>query len=335
MRSEEARAPVSGEKHAVRSPAREHGGEADERADEQAREHEADRGGRRGKATGARRAGQGHAHGGAHGGGGGGIGRKGGGEHHRAGDPAEQEVFRAGEARDRDAPGEPECGDHKQRQGAIHVDGQVEPERKRRQRDRQGEGGERDRPGRIGGGGVGWRCHGRAQESGPERRWIGERWIKACGIRLSRIALAAFARGVEVGAIMDVRWITFTSPPERRGVLIPIEASRDVPFEIKRVYAVVRPDPGLARGAHAHRALTQVMVALAGRCDVRLDDGETQVVVALDDPARGLLLEPMVWHEMTGFSTDCVLLVLAADHYDEADYIRDRQEFLKAARSSK
>jgi hypothetical protein len=106
-----------------------------------------------------------------------------------------------------------------------------------------------------------------------------------------------------------------------------MEAERQVPFPVRRVYALVDLLVGGARGGHAHRSLRQVIVALAGSCRVLLDDGRTGLTVRLDEPGRGLLLEPMVWHEMADFSPGCVLLVLAAEHYDEGDYIRQRGEF--------
>ncbi len=133
---------------------------------------------------------------------------------------------------------------------------------------------------------------------------------------------------------MKAQWITFPSRGDARGLLVPMEACKVVPFAIQRVYALVRLQAGLTRGAHAHHRLRQVIVALAGSCRVRLDDGRAETSVALDDPARGLVLEPMVWHEMADFSPDCVLLVLADAHYDEADYIRDRGEFLRLVQTA-
>lgn len=133
---------------------------------------------------------------------------------------------------------------------------------------------------------------------------------------------------------MNATWINFSVRGDDRGLLVPMEAVKDVPFAIRRVYAVLKMQGGVLRGAHAHRTLRQVIVALAGSCCVTLSDEREQIVVDLDDPARGLLLEPMVWHEMSNFSSDCVLLVLAAEHYDERDYIRNRQEFVKLATES-
>lgn len=128
--------------------------------------------------------------------------------------------------------------------------------------------------------------------------------------------------------------ISFSSRGDACGLLIPVELDKHVPFAIKRIYTLLRMQPGAVRGAHAHRTLRQVVVALAGSCRVRLDDGKSVVNATLDDPAEGLLLEPTVWHEMSDFSPDCVLLVLVAEHYDESDYIRSHAEFLRLAAGS-
>ena len=116
-----------------------------------------------------------------------------------------------------------------------------------------------------------------------------------------------------------------------RGSLVAIEGGRDVPFAIARVYYVYATTPGVTRGLHAHRALNQLAVAVAGSCTMLLDDGTQRVTVRLDDPAVGLTMGPMIWHEMSDFSPDCVLMVLADAAYDEADYIRDYDAFLAYA----
>jgi dTDP-4-dehydrorhamnose 3,5-epimerase-like enzyme len=132
---------------------------------------------------------------------------------------------------------------------------------------------------------------------------------------------------------MSPQWIKFTPRGDERGVLIAIEGGRDTPFPIRRVYTLSGLQPGGVRGGHAHKKLRQVIVCLTGSCIIDLDDGERTLSVPLDDPASGLMLEPMVWHEMREFSPDCVLMVLAAEHYDEADYIRDWADFLKRAKT--
>lgn len=125
------------------------------------------------------------------------------------------------------------------------------------------------------------------------------------------------------------KWITLRQRSDARGALVVIEGARDVPFEIKRVYTLHSLEPGSVRGGHAHKTLVQVIVCLSGSCLVDLDDGKAALTVVLDNPSQGLVLEPMAWHEMRSFSAGCVLMVLAADHYDETDYIRNRAEFLK------
>lgn len=129
------------------------------------------------------------------------------------------------------------------------------------------------------------------------------------------------------------RLIPLTVRGDERGRLIAIEEMSDVPFAIARVYYVYGTTPGTTRGLHAHRALNQLAVAVAGSCAMLLDDGASRVEVRLDDPATGLTLPPMVWHEMKDFSPDCVLMVLADAAYDEGDYIRDYNQFLAIARA--
>ena len=88
---------------------------------------------------------------------------------------------------------------------------------------------------------------------------------------------------------------------------------------------------GRPRGFHAHKKLHQVAVCLAGSCRMTLDDGHEKAAVTLDDPARGILIRQMVWREMHDFSPDCILMVLASHVYDEDDYIRDYDAFLRSS----
>lgn len=119
-----------------------------------------------------------------------------------------------------------------------------------------------------------------------------------------------------------VQWINFPSLGDKRGALVALEGAKTVPFEIKRVYYIFGTQPGVARGFHAHRNLRQVAVCVTGKCRIVLDDGEKREEAWLDSPNKGLVVGEMVWHEMHDFSSDCVLLVLASEHYDESDYIR-------------
>lgn len=126
-----------------------------------------------------------------------------------------------------------------------------------------------------------------------------------------------------------IQWIKFPVLSDERGSLIALEAEKHIPFAIKRVYYIFGTKAGVARGFHAHKALKQVMVCVSGKCKMTLDNGQEKIEVWLDSPEKGLLIEGLIWREMHDFSTDCVLLVLASEHYDEADYIRDYDGFLK------
>jgi len=127
-----------------------------------------------------------------------------------------------------------------------------------------------------------------------------------------------------------VNWIEFQSLGDERGSLVAVEIGQEkaVPFEIKRVYYIYRTEQGVSRGFHAHKDLRQVAIPAAGSCRMVLDDGHERQSVLLDNPTRGLLIESMMWREMHDFSDDCVLLVLASEHYNEDDYIRDYGSFM-------
>ena len=114
---------------------------------------------------------------------------------------------------------------------------------------------------------------------------------------------------------------------DERGSLIAIDKLSGVPFEIKRVYCIFGTNEGVARGFHAHKKLHQIAICVSGSCRMILDDGEIREDVAMKSPSLGVDIPPMLWHEMHDFSSDCVLVVLASDHYHESDYIRDYQEF--------
>jgi acetyltransferase-like isoleucine patch superfamily enzyme/dTDP-4-dehydrorhamnose 3,5-epimerase-like enzyme len=113
-----------------------------------------------------------------------------------------------------------------------------------------------------------------------------------------------------------------------RGSLIFGEASRHVPFEVKRYFLVYDVQSEQIRGEHAHRRLHQFLVCVAGRCNVVTDDGTTRHEVVLDSPSKGVHIPPMVWATQYKFSRDAVLMVLASEYYDAGEYIRDYDEYL-------
>ena len=126
------------------------------------------------------------------------------------------------------------------------------------------------------------------------------------------------------------RVISFEERGDDRGTLVALEGNVDVPFDIRRVYYIYGTKAGVVRGKHAHRNLQQVVIAVSGSCRLLLDNGRERTEVVLDRPNQGLLLRSMTWREISDFSEDCVLVVLADRLYDPADYIRDYDEFQKA-----
>ena len=128
-----------------------------------------------------------------------------------------------------------------------------------------------------------------------------------------------------------VKWIEFQNHGDDRGQLVALEIGKEhnVPFDIKRIYYIYRTEIGVSRGFHAHKQLKQVAICVSGRCRMVLDDGHDRESVIMQCPTKGLLIRDMIWREMHDFSDDCVLLVLASEHYDESDYIRDYDNFKK------
>ena len=123
--------------------------------------------------------------------------------------------------------------------------------------------------------------------------------------------------------------IKFESLGDERGSLVALECNKNVPFDIKRVYYISVTEEGVSRGFHAHRNLKQIAVCVTGSCRFVLDNGKEKEEIILEGATNGLLIEDLIWREMHDFSSDCVLLVLASEYYDELDYIRDYQQFLR------
>ena len=131
---------------------------------------------------------------------------------------------------------------------------------------------------------------------------------------------------------MKINLIPLQKHGDDRGSLVALDEQNNIPFSIKRVYYIFDTKEGVRRGFHAHKKLKQVAIAVKGSCRFLLDDGTERIEVVLDNPAQGLLIDSCIWREMYDFSSDCVLMVLADCHYDENDYIRDYDDFLKQAR---
>lgn len=133
---------------------------------------------------------------------------------------------------------------------------------------------------------------------------------------------------------MDYQLINFMVRGDYTGNLVPIEGGKDIPFDIKRIYYIWGTQNDIIRGHHAHKKLEQVIICVSGSCDFILDNGKTRENVHLGSGNQGLYIKHNIWREFTNFTPDCVILVLASEHYDESDYIRDYDTFLREVASN-
>ncbi|SOY82780.1 TDP-4-oxo-6-deoxy-alpha-D-glucose-3, 4-oxoisomerase [Cupriavidus taiwanensis] len=129
----------------------------------------------------------------------------------------------------------------------------------------------------------------------------------------------------------DCRIIQLPRISDARGSLSFVEGGQHIPFDIERIYYLYDIPGGAARGAHAHKALQQLIVPIAGSFEVVLDDGRSQRKFFLDRPDQGLYVCPMMWRELGNFSAGAVCMVLASRKYEESDYFREYDTFLKVA----
>lgn len=126
-----------------------------------------------------------------------------------------------------------------------------------------------------------------------------------------------------------IKTINFPSIGDNRGSLVAMETMDKISFNVKRVYFIFDTQKNVSRGFHAHKDLQQVAVCVSGKCRMTLDDGKKREDVWLDSPNKGIFIDKYIWREMHDFSIDCILLVLASDHYLESDYIRSYDQFLR------
>ena len=128
---------------------------------------------------------------------------------------------------------------------------------------------------------------------------------------------------------MNYNIIDLRSFGDERGSLIAFEKGSNVPFDVKRAFYIYDTRGDVARGCHANRNSEFLLVVINGSCRVKIDDGKIQDDILLNKPHQALYLNKMVWKEMYEFSHNAVLLVLSSELYDEAEYIRDYENFLK------
>jgi dTDP-4-dehydrorhamnose 3,5-epimerase-like enzyme len=129
---------------------------------------------------------------------------------------------------------------------------------------------------------------------------------------------------------MQIVKYAFQQHGDNRGQLVAIEEMKDIPFDIKRVYYMYDTVPGVRRGYHAHKKLEQILVCINGSCKILLDNGKEKKIVSLEKRYEGVYVPPGIWREMFDFSEDAVLMAIVSELYNEEDYIRNYDEFLKS-----
>lgn len=135
--------------------------------------------------------------------------------------------------------------------------------------------------------------------------------------------------------IEECKLIEFTQKGDERGHLVIVEGNQDIPFDIKRVFYIYGSDKNVVRGKHANYRTEFMLINVAGTSKVRVDDGTSEKVFELNRPHMGIYLSKLVWKDMYDFSEDSVLLVLASEHYDASEYIRDYDSYLEVMKKQK
>lgn len=131
-------------------------------------------------------------------------------------------------------------------------------------------------------------------------------------------------------SLEDCKIIDLPKISDPRGNLTFIEGNQHIPFDIRRVYYLYDVPGGAERGGHAHKALSQLIIAMSGSFDVILDEGGEKKRFHLNRSYQGLYVCPMMWRELDNFSSGSVCMVLASNIYEESDYYRDYNEYLTA-----
>ena len=129
---------------------------------------------------------------------------------------------------------------------------------------------------------------------------------------------------------MNYKLINMKVFGDERGHLIAFEKGNNCPFDVKRSFYIFDTVPGIVRGSHANRNSEFILIAISGSCKIKVDDGKMQEIVELNTPQKALYLGKMMWKEMYDFSYNAILLVLTNTMYDEKEYIRNYDEFLRS-----
>ena len=128
---------------------------------------------------------------------------------------------------------------------------------------------------------------------------------------------------------MEYKILQFKSIQTRNGTAVDLN-SDSIPFKVKRIYYIYDTARYAIRGRHAHYNLEQAIICVSGSCDFILDDGNERITIPLDNPTQALYIKNNIWREFTNFSDNCVVMVLASEHYSPDDYIRDYNKFLES-----
>ena len=136
-----------------------------------------------------------------------------------------------------------------------------------------------------------------------------------------------------MNTIDDCKIIEFKDLGDERGKLVVVEGTKGIPFAIQRVFYIYGSDCSVVRGQHANRKSEFVLINVAGKSKVKIDDGNRQKVIELNRPMMGIYIPQMVWKDMYDFSEDSVLLCLASTHYDGTEYIRNYEEYVSEMNS--
>jgi hypothetical protein len=128
--------------------------------------------------------------------------------------------------------------------------------------------------------------------------------------------------------VFDCNIIHFPRIENRSGNITAVENGIEVPFDVKRIYYLYDIPGGKDRGAHAHKALQQVIIAASGSFDITIDDGKNKKTVHLSRPYFGLHVLPGMWRNISNFSSGAICLVISSECYDSGDYLRTYDDFL-------
>jgi len=135
--------------------------------------------------------------------------------------------------------------------------------------------------------------------------------------------------------VKKVEVIKFNQLGDDRGHLVVIEGNKDIPFEIERIFYIYGSDNDIVRGQHANKDSEFVLINVSGKSKVKIDYGDTEEIIELNEPHMGVYIPKMIWKEMYDFSEDSVLLVLSNTKYNSNEYIRDYDEYLSLLEQSK